>query len=121
MGVTQFHHANLGIPEDGVEEQTRWLVDILGYRQIGVAPDWPKSGPYWFEADDGSQIHLSRDAQHRPAAMAHVALVFDDLDAVRHRLDEQGVTYDLSDRPDVQVLNCSDPAGNRWELRTKVS
>ena len=119
--MAQFHHANLGVTQDGVEDETRWLVDILGYHQISVATDWPSSGPYWFEAEDGTQIHLSRDPDHRAPALAHVALVYDDLSPIRERLESAGLAYDFSDRGDVCVVNCHDPAGNRWELRQNLS
>lgn len=119
--VAHFHHANLSVLEGGVEAETQWLVEILGYRQIEVAPDWPKSGPYWFEADDGSQIHLSVDPEHRPAARAHLAIAFQELEPIRERLDAAGEQYELGGRGPVGVLLCRDPAGNRWELRSDLA
>ena len=96
LGVPTFHHANLGVLGDGLEAETSWLVDVLGYRQIEVTPDWPASGPYWFEADDGSQIHLSVDAEHRPTTRAHLAVAFEELVTVRQRLDRRGLPYELT-------------------------
>jgi hypothetical protein len=116
--MPRFHHSNLGIPLDGLPAQAAFLVDILGYRRID-AGRFAAMGANWFEADDGTQIHLSLDPDHRPAAMAHLAVDFgDDLGAVEGRLRDAGCEVSSTDAGDgLQIVNCLDPAGNRWELR----
>ena len=119
--VPRFHHVNLGVPVDGIERESDWLVDVLGYRRLDAGPELAAMGACWFEAEDGSQVHLSGDAEHRPAARAHVAVVFDDLDPVRHRMEGRGDDFTVSELTDIKVLFCRDPAGNRWELRQHPS
>ena len=76
-------------------------------------------GARWFEADDGSQVHLSVDPDHRPAAKAHVAIEYGaDLAAVEDRLNQAAIEFQSSERPGFpRIINCQDPGGNRWELR----
>ncbi len=113
--MPRFHHANLGVPPGLDEAEGAFLVDILGYRKVEVPPDL-QGLAYWYEADDKSQIHLSVDPEHKPAARAHTAIEIDD--GVAARLDASGIVYESAGRDDMTVVNCADPAGNRWELRT---
>jgi hypothetical protein len=78
-----FEHVNLGILEEGTEAETGFLVDVLGFRSVDPPAEIKaRFSPLWFEGDDGSQIHLSVDPEHRPAARAHVAVwLGDDLAA----------------------------------------
>jgi len=110
-----FHHVNLGVPPGGIDAEGDWLTVVLGYRKLDAPSEFPTA--CWFECDDGTQVHLSQDPDHRPAARAHVALVIDDLGTVRGRLDDRAHPYDVTERPELTVLFCADPAGNRWELR----
>ena len=120
--MVAFHHVNLGVPVDGLEAQAGFLLNVLGYRRVEVDEQLQKMGANWFEADDGSQVHLSVDPDHRPAARAHVALAFGPaLGDVERRLQERAIEFDSSHRPGFpQVLFCQDPSGNRWELRGEM-
>jgi catechol 2,3-dioxygenase-like lactoylglutathione lyase family enzyme len=114
----RFHHVNLGVPVGGIDEQRRFLRDILGYRSVEVDGTLQAMGVNWFEAEDGTQIHLSEDPDHRPAARAHVAVTFGaELDEVAERL--AAASCDFTDSPGIgtRIINCNDPSGNRWELR----
>lgn len=90
----------------------------MGYRRLETPTEFPTA--CWFEAPDGTQIHLSQDPDHRPAARAHVAVVVDDVAAVTAHLDELAHPYEVVERPDITVALCADPAGNRWELRSRA-
>jgi catechol 2,3-dioxygenase-like lactoylglutathione lyase family enzyme len=109
---------NLGIPVDGVDSQSAFLVDVLGFRSIDPGDDAATRGAIWFEGEDGGQIHLSIDPEHRPAARAHVAVVLDNLTDVEDRLRAGGVNCSASETNGRKVVLCRDPAGNRWELRS---
>lgn len=115
----RFHHVNLGVLPDDVDAEARFLVDILGYR--AVTPERLPSGigARWYEADDGSQVHLSLDPEHRAPARAHVAVEYGDaLADVEDRLARAQVEFrraSLEGFP--AVSTCRDPAGNLWELR----
>jgi catechol 2,3-dioxygenase-like lactoylglutathione lyase family enzyme len=117
--VPRFHHVNLGVVPGGLDAEASFLVDVLGYRRLDVDDRLRAVGATWFEAEDGSQVHLSEDPEHRPAARAHVALEFgSELPAVQRRLEEAEVKFRSLDQiAGPQVLVCRDPAGNRWELR----
>jgi catechol 2,3-dioxygenase-like lactoylglutathione lyase family enzyme len=111
-------HVNLCVPTDGVEGETRWLVEVLGYQAVKPGPEAARFGTlHWFEADDGTQVHLTVDAEHRPSARAHTAIhIGDRLDDVIARVESDGqptsaITFD-GDRH----VFANDPAGNRWEL-----
>jgi catechol 2,3-dioxygenase-like lactoylglutathione lyase family enzyme len=117
--MVAFHHVNLGVPVDGLEAEADFLLDVLGYRRVEVDEQLEQMGVNWFEADDGSQVHLSVDPDHRPAARAHVAVAFGPaLGDVEGRLQERAIKFASSQRVGFpQVLLCRDPSGNRWELR----
>lgn len=119
--MPRFHHVNLGVPVGGCEAEALFLTDLLGYQKVQLAPD-ATVGRWWFESDDGAQVHLSEDPDHRPAARAHVAIELGSaLAGVQRALDESGVGYRTFDREDHQTIFCEDPAGNRWELRGRLS
>lgn len=112
--MLSFHHVNLGVPVGGLDAQATFLVDVLGFRRIEPAP----VGASWFEADDGKQIHLSEDAEHRPAARAHVAVELgDSLGRLAEKFDDTHYRYRSVDSDGRRTVLCKDPSGNRWELR----
>jgi catechol 2,3-dioxygenase-like lactoylglutathione lyase family enzyme len=114
-----FHHVNLGVPPGDVDAEVDFLREVLGFRPVKRDEALGTIGARWYEGDDGAQIHLSADPDHRPAAMAHVAIEYGrDLNAVEDRLRQTGVPFDRAELPGFPpVLLCRDPAGNRWELR----
>jgi catechol 2,3-dioxygenase-like lactoylglutathione lyase family enzyme len=115
--VLRFHHVNLGVPVGGAESEEKFLVDVLGYRKL-VAPPQLALKARWFEGEDGKQIHLSEDPEHRPAGRAHVAVEVDGgLSAMEAKLTEAGLEHTTFDGDGFRVVFCQDPAGNRWELR----
>jgi hypothetical protein len=76
----------------------------------------------WFESEDGKQIHLSEDPDHRSAARAHVAVELGDaLVDLERKLVERGYEFQSIEREHRRTLLCLDPAGNRWELRGTAS
>jgi catechol 2,3-dioxygenase-like lactoylglutathione lyase family enzyme len=117
--VPRFHHVNLGVPLGGIAAESTFLIDVLGYRAAPIPESMLGGDLYWFDADDGSQVHLSEDEAHHPAARAHVALHYGDgLSEIEHRLQARGVKSHGDDSPQgLRVVFCRDPAGNLWELR----
>ena len=110
---------NLAVTPGGIEAEAGFLVEILGYRPIDPGDELRRRGAHWFEADDGSQVHLSEDAEHRPAARAHVAVDYrSELSDVRSRLAAASWKFaEFDGAAPNQTILCKDPAGNRWELR----
>ncbi len=115
--MLRFHHVNLGVPVGGLDAEAAFLVDLLTYRPVTLTPNDPPVAR-WFESEDGKQIHLSEDPDHRPAARAHVAVdLGDGLADLERRFDRAGCAYEAVNTSDRRILLCKDPAGNRWELR----
>ena len=115
--MPHFHHVNLGVPVGEAEPEEAFLVDVLGFRRVTPPPELVDRAR-WFEGEDGKQIHLSEDPDHRPAARAHVAVDFgDELAELQRKLERAGHEYSTFDGSDIRVVLCLDPAGNRWELR----
>jgi catechol 2,3-dioxygenase-like lactoylglutathione lyase family enzyme len=113
----RFHHVNLGVPVGALAAEIAFLTDCLGYRSVDPG-EALRSRAHWFEADDGSQIHLSEDAEHRPAALAHVAVdVGSQLGELEVALRRRGYVVDAKATSFGRVALVRDPAGNRWELR----
>lgn len=123
MSMPLFHHVNLGVPPDGLTSEADFLVQVLGFRAVERNEALAAIGAWWFEGEDGAQIHLSADPDHRPAARAHVAISYgSDLDQVEKRLRDQGIDCDrFANSGFPPIVICLDPAGNRWELRGAVS
>jgi catechol 2,3-dioxygenase-like lactoylglutathione lyase family enzyme len=120
VGMPTLHHVNLGVPTGGEQAEGEFLVDVLGFRRVQAGPDVRAMAgePMWYEGDDGGQIHLSVDPDHRPAARAHVAVeVGDSLAKVRSWLEGSGRKFAEAEADGRQILVTRDPAGNRWELR----
>ncbi len=115
--MPRFHHANLGLPPGLEDREGSFLVDVLLYRKMSVPADLQRIAR-WYEAEDGTQIHLSIDPEHRPAAAAHTAIEVDE--AIEVRLDAAGIAYRAAERDGIRVVFCDDPAGNRWELRRSI-
>jgi hypothetical protein len=122
--VLRLHHVNLGVPLGEAEAEEVFLLEVLGYRRVPTPPELAQSmarQARWFESDDGKQIHLSEDPDHRPAARAHVAVeIGEELPALVAKLEQVGVEHSAFDSGDLRVVFCQDPAGNRWELRGSV-
>jgi hypothetical protein len=115
------HHVNLGVPPGGIGAEAAFLVGILGYREIDP-PEEFRARAHWFEADDASQVHLSEDPDHHPAARAHTAVDYGaGLGEVRDRLASAGWEFTRFDGVGPHVLFCQDAAGNRWELRGSLT
>ena len=115
--MPRLHHVNLAVPPGAADDEGDFLVEVLGYRRVPVPADF--EGPArWFEADDGTQVHLSVDPDHRPSAMAHTAVELgDDAEAVLARLAASGIDHRATEFDGRRLTFCTDPGGNRWELR----
>ena len=75
-----------------------------------------RRGGCWF-AGPGIAIHLGVEEPFTPARKAHVALLLDDLEALRGGLERAGVTIHEDTAPiGVRRFHAFDPFGNRLEL-----
>jgi len=118
--IVAIHHASLLIADTA--RSVAFYRDLLG---LEVDPDRPDLGfpGAWLRVAEGQQIHLLElpnpdPVNGRPAHGGrdrHLALLVEDLDALRERLDGGGVDYTLS-RSGRQALFCRDPDGNALEF-----
>lgn len=98
-----------------------------GALELSPDPNRPQLGfdGVWYDVAPNQQIHLMllpnpEAGLQRPShggCDRHVALAVGDLDALRLRLDEAGVSYTLS-RSGRSALFCRDPDGNALEFVT---
>lgn len=119
MAIVGLDHVQLAIPEGGEDEARRFFVDLLGMNEVPKPANLSPSG-CWFTGGTMS-LHLGVDPDFRPARKAHPALLVDDLDGLRIRLEDAGcVTKD--DKPVAGYCRffTEDPFGNRIELMQKA-
>jgi catechol 2,3-dioxygenase-like lactoylglutathione lyase family enzyme len=116
------HHINLSVPETvgaeaGTDAEAQWLA-TLGYRRAVPGPEAAQLGALsWFEADDGTQVHLTVDPNHHPSASAHTAIRLGDaLDVTIERLEAAGHRCSAIAFDGDRHVFATDPAGNLWEL-----
>ena len=111
--MVRIHHVNLHVSEDQFGAERTFLIDGLGFRHVEPPPELVTRA-HWFDDDDGVQIHLSVVEDRQPLDPGHVAIVLgDQFKAVLDRITSQGCK---TSGPG-SIVNCWDPAGNRWELR----
>jgi catechol 2,3-dioxygenase-like lactoylglutathione lyase family enzyme len=114
--VPTLDHVNVCVRDPTAERE--WLVGMLGYRPATPGPEASQLGTlHWFDADDGTQVHLTVDPNHEASASAHTAIrIGDRLDAVVARLEQAGHHCNTIAFDGDRHVFTTDPAGNLWEL-----
>jgi len=116
----QLDHFNIAAPMDVLEKVRQFYVDVLGFED-GVRPAFSRPG-YWLYAEGKPCIHLIESMDHYPADrqvfLDHIAFRAEGLDAMRERLDRNGVVYRSSyiDEFAMTQLFFHDPAGTGLEI-----
>ena len=119
MAVVGLDHVQLAIPEGAEDEARRFFVDLLGMNEVPKPANLSPSG-CWFTGGTMS-LHLGVDPEFRPARKAHPALLVDDLDGLRIRLEEADcMTWDDKPVEGYRRFFTEDPFGNRIELMQKA-
>jgi catechol 2,3-dioxygenase-like lactoylglutathione lyase family enzyme len=117
--MPRIHHVNLGVPPGLEDAEEHFLEEVLGYVRATKDERMDGFGARWFDAEDGTQIHLSTDEDHRPASKAHTAIeVGEQRPVIEAKLEATGIGFRTASLGEVQLLMVEDPAGNRWELRS---
>ena len=115
--VQGIDHVQVAIPVDAEEQAIAFYGGLLGLVQVPKPTALAGRGGAWFELPDGRGLHLGIEADFRPAAKAHPALVVLGFDALRALLEDAeaalGEVELLEGRRRCHVL---DPFGNRLEL-----
>ena len=94
---------------------------VLGIPEVPKRPNLAKRGGCWFERGM-VKIHLGIETDFRPARKAHPALLVEDLQALKIRLEAAGF-LPKTDEPLVGYdrVYVDDPFGNRIELLEPLS
>ncbi|CAN5859582.1 VOC family protein [soil metagenome] len=116
MAVLGLDHVQVAMPPGQEEEADAFYAGLLGLMRLAKPAPLAARGGCWFQAGS-AQVHLGVEADFRPAAKAHPALVVDDLDEVVERLTAAGVRFRWDEElPGVRRGFTADPFGNRIEL-----
>ena len=101
----------------GLEEvATSFYQDLLGIPRVSKPPHLQTRGGCWFETAK-VRIHLGAEVDFSPAKKAHPALLVDDLESLRTRLENAGVDVVVDQPlPGYERFYATDPFGNRLEF-----
>lgn len=113
--MTWIQHVNVVVPPGGTTAAVAFYRDVFGLAPIAKPAVLDQSGA-WLEVAGTQQLHISeRDGAPRPDP--HFALVVDDFDVVRRRIDAAGASWhDQEDLFGGRRGYTRDPAGNRVEV-----
>lgn len=127
MPVQAINHINVAVPSPLMQQVRDFYVDAIGLedRQRGAGT---RSG-YWLYGGDAPLVHLMlpRGDDLEPVkgsgAIDHVAFTCTDLEAMKARLEQAGVSYRMREDPDAGFVQLfvADPAGVQVELNFSVS
>ncbi len=117
LTVTAIDHVQLAAPP-GCEGAARaFYGELLGLVELPKPEALASRGGCWFRAG-GQELHVGVEQAFVPARKAHPGLVVDDLDALRARLEGEGIAVREDDAiPGARRFHTADPFGNRLEFR----
>lgn len=119
MAIIGLDHIQIAIPAGGEDKARAFYGDLLRMHEV-PKPDNLSSQGCWFERGSVS-LHIGVDPDFAPARKAHPALLVDNLDQLRERLNAAG--YETRDDKPVDGYArffTFDPFGNRIELMQRV-
>lgn len=115
MAIIGLDHIQIAIPQGGESKARAFYGDILGMHEVPKPENLSPTG-CWFERGSVS-LHIGVDLDFVPARKAHPALLVDNLDQLRGRLEHAG--YETGDDKPVEGYErffAFDPFGNRVEF-----
>lgn len=116
MTIQGLDHIQLAMPPGGEPQARTFYGALLQLDELRKPEPLAQRGGCWFAAP-GTQLHLGVEQEFNPARKAHPALLVDDLDALRERLQAAGVTTADDDAPlGRRRFHAFDPFGNRIEF-----
>jgi catechol 2,3-dioxygenase-like lactoylglutathione lyase family enzyme len=112
--IVGIHHAQVGIPRDGLAATRAFYCDLLGLKEID-RPFGPDG--VWVQAGDRA-VHFGLDeVTDRSASRQHIAYEVDDLNEMRSRLRQAGIAIEECPKmPLHERIQIRDPFGNQVEF-----
>ncbi len=121
MSVVGIDHVQLAMPAGGEAAARGFYAELLGMIEVPKPAELAGRGGCWFRGGS-AQVHLGVEADFRPAAKAHPALLVEDLAALAERLAAAGVRLTAAvPLPGYVRGFVADPFGNRVELMERVA
>jgi len=104
------------MPKDREADAVSFYEGLLGIPQVEKPTHLAARGGCWFESQV-VRIHIGVENAFAPARKAHPALLVDNLNGLRRRLEDAG-TETIIDQPlpGFDRFYASDPFGNRLEF-----
>lgn len=115
MSIIGLDHVQVAITAGGEAAARHFYCEVLGLREIPKPHTLAGRGGVWF-ACGAQQLHCGVEEPVAPSRR-HPALLTDDLDAMRARLDSAGFPIRTdAELPGYRRFYTEDPFGNRIEL-----
>lgn len=115
MGIIGLDHVQVAITAGGEAAARRFYGEVLGLREVPKPDALAGRGGVWF-ACGAQQLHCGVEEAVAPSRR-HPALLTDDLDAMRDRLEAAGFPIrTAAELPGYRRLYTEDPFRNRIEL-----
>jgi catechol 2,3-dioxygenase-like lactoylglutathione lyase family enzyme len=122
MSIVSLQHVQLNVPLSRADEAKRFYGELLGLQEMprpGSLSEAGREGA-WYSIGPGQELHLYFNPDggfDASASSQHPALVSDDLDGLRERLDAAGLALEeaipIAGR---ERFFARDPGGNRLEF-----
>jgi catechol 2,3-dioxygenase-like lactoylglutathione lyase family enzyme len=119
MRVLGLDHVQLPMAPGGEDLARGFWNGVLGLAEVPKPDSLAGRGGVWFQCGR-QQVHCGAEAEFTPGRR-HPALLVDDLDAVRARLEEASRPVRFEpELPGYRRLFSEDPFGNRIELMQRL-
>jgi catechol 2,3-dioxygenase-like lactoylglutathione lyase family enzyme len=106
------------MPAGGEPQAAAFYAGILGFEQIAKPSDLAQRGGCWFRSAS-VELHLGVEEPFAPARKAHPALLVDDLEDLRRRLQAAVEVIDDAQLAGHDRFFAHDPFGNRLEFSAR--
>jgi extradiol dioxygenase family protein len=120
------HHAiRIGMSDEDLKKCDEFYCELLGLEKDPSRPNLATIPGFWFNVG-GNQIHaIGSEGEKVPCGtklddptVPHVALMVDDLDGMRQKLQQRGIQFwEIRNLTGVPQLFLRDPFGNQIELQ----
>lgn len=117
MKITRFHHAQISVPTDAVEEAHAFYCGLMQLEEIEKPDTVKKNGGFWVLLGD-VEVHIAiEDGVDRCKTKTHLAYQVDNVQAWETTLHERGIHMENSiPLPGYDRIQFRDPFGNRVEF-----